>query len=92
MGNIGFHRYLGGYHRFALRDRKKKITSDMYYWLKQPYGYGVYIVCDHSNDVYHVCNGMPSLIKPQKHPFLKFNPYLELVNITDEFLDDAGEN
>ena len=55
----------------------------MYYWLKQPYGYGVYVVCDYSDDVYHVCNGLPSLMKPKKHSFLKFNPYLELVNVTD---------
>ena len=54
----------------------------MYYWLKQPYEYGIYVVCDISDDVYHVCNGLPSLIRPKKHSFLKFNPYLKLVNVT----------
>lgn len=64
----------------------------MYYWLKEPYQYGIYVVNDYSNDVYHVCNGIPSLMRPPKLSFLKFNPYLELVNITETFLDDQQEN
>ena len=64
-------------------DKALGYNSDMYYWLKQPYEYGIYVVCDYSDDVYHVCNGLPSLMKAKKHSFLKFNPYLELVNVTD---------
>lgn len=56
----------------------------MYYWLKEdPEEEGYYVISDDSDDVYIVGDGRPYKLKPTKHMFLKFKPYLEEVKITE---------
>ena len=60
----------------------RQIEDKMYYWLKDPGCYGVYVINDDSDKVYHVCKGRPSQIKPTKHSFLKFKPYIAFIKAT----------
>lgn len=56
----------------------------MYYWLKENREEeDFYVISDDSNDVYVVGKGKPYRLKPTKHMFLKFKPYLEEVKITE---------
>ena len=56
----------------------------MYYWLKENREEeDFYVISDDSNDVYVVGEGKPYRLKPTKHMFLKFKPYLEEVKITE---------
>lgn len=56
----------------------------MYYWLKENREEeDFYVISDDSNDVYVVGEDKPYRLKPTKHMFLKFKPYLEEVKITE---------
>lgn len=56
----------------------------MYFWLKENREEeDFYVISDDSNDVYVVGEGKPYRLKPTKHMFLKFKPYLEEVKITE---------
>jgi hypothetical protein len=57
----------------------------MYYWLKNDIeDEDFYVISDDSDDVYVVCEGMkPYKLKPTKHMFLKFKPYIELIMETE---------
>ena len=56
----------------------------MYYWLKENREEeDFYVISDDSNDVYVVGEGKPYRLKPTKHMFLKFKPFLEEVKITE---------
>lgn len=60
----------------------------MYYWLKENREEeDFYVISDDSNDVYVVGEGKPYRLKPTKHMFLKFKPYLEEVKITETCLE-----
>lgn len=63
----------------------------MFYWLKEPGCYGVYVISDSSDRIYHVQDGKPAQMKPPKHCFLKFKPYMEFIKETDTcFFDFDG--
>ena len=54
----------------------------MYYWLKEPGCYGVYVISDDSDRIYHVQDGEPTQMKPPMQCFLKFKPYMEFIKKT----------
>ena len=58
----------------------------MYYWLKDFDGSQIYVIDDRSNKVYEVYEGKATLLKMNKFQLLRFNPYLELVDTTAEFI------
>ena len=63
----------------------------MYHWLKEPGCYGVYVISDDSDRIYHVRDGHPIQMKPPKQCFLKFKPYMELIKETERcFFDLEG--
>ena len=56
----------------------------MYYWLKENIEEEYfYIISDDSDDVYVVGEGRPYKLKPTKHMFIKFKPYLEEIKVTE---------
>ena len=56
----------------------------MYYWLKENLEEeDFYVISDDSDDVYVIGEGKPNRLKPTKHMFLKFKPYLELIMETE---------
>ena len=63
----------------------------MYYWLKEPGSYGVYVISDDSDRIYQVQDGEPTQMKPPKECFLKFKPYVEFIKKTETcFFDFEG--
>jgi hypothetical protein len=63
----------------------------MYHWLKEPGCYGVYVISDDSDRIYHVRDGKPTQMKPPKQCFLKFKLYVELIKETERcFFDLEG--
>lgn len=58
----------------------------MYYWLKENLEEeDFYVISDDSDDVYVVGEGSPYKLKPTKHMFLKFKPYLEEIKVTETY-------
>lgn len=55
----------------------------MYYWLKESGCYGVYVISDDSDRIYHVQDGLPTQMKPPKQCFLKFKPYMGFIKKTE---------
>ena len=56
----------------------------MYFWLKENIEKeDFYVISDDSDDVYVVGEGRPYKLKPTKHMFLKFKPYLEEIKVTE---------
>ena len=56
----------------------------MYYWLKENLEEeDFYVISDDSDEVYVIGEGKPNRLKPTRHMFLKFKPYLEEVKITE---------
>ena len=51
----------------------------MYYWLKEPGCYGVYVISDDSDRIYHVQDEQPTQMKPPMRCFLKFKPYMAII-------------
>ena len=63
----------------------------MYYWLKEPGCYGVYVISEDSAWIYQVKDGAPTQMKPPMQWFLKFKPYMELIKKTETcFFDFEG--
>lgn len=56
----------------------------MYHWLKENLEEeDFYVISDDSDEVYVIGEGKPNRLKPTRHMFLKFKPYLEEVKITE---------